>query len=50
MSAINRKVKSMEALLVPRNDVRFIRSGSEESSRSRDFRVPRSSWEGLHPT
>ncbi len=39
----------METFSVPRNEVWFTRSGSEESSQSQIFRVPRLSWEGFRP-
>ena len=46
----NRIAISMEIFSVSRNGVWFTRSGSEESSQSRNFCVPRISWEDFHPT
>lgn len=46
----NRIAISMGIFSVSRNGVRFTRSGSEESSQSRNFCVPRISWEDFHPT
>ena len=39
----------MGTFSVSRNGVWFTRSGSEESSQSQNFRVPRIRWEGSRP-
>ncbi|KIS35070.1 hypothetical protein NTHI1209_00673 [Haemophilus influenzae] len=48
--ARNRIAISMETFSVSRNGVWFTRSGLEGSSQSRNYCVPRRSWEGFRPT